>query len=283
MNKNKNKNKNNITVTFLGSGTSHGVPMIGCECSTCLSTDPKDKRLNASIMITVNNKNILIDCGRDFRQQALKSKIKRIDHILITHIHFDHIGGIDDLRVFNDKNNSIIPIYGKKQDLDYLKKYTYHYLFDKDMQIGGGLSKIKLIPLKDKITIEGIDFEVIPVLHGNLLCYGYKFLNSAYISDVSLIPEESLLKLKNLDTLILDALRFKPHSTHFNLKRALKVVELLKPKKTYFTHICHDLAHNATEQLLKDPKSAYYSKYEKKLSYDGLIINLQYTKNRLDY
>jgi len=265
---------NNISLTFLGSGTSHGVPMIGCSCSTCKSTNPKDKRLNASIMITKNSKNILIDCGRDFRQQALKYEIKRVDHILITHTHFDHIGGIDDLRVFNQKNNITIPVYGNPEHLNYLENYTYKYLFDNNVQAGGGISRIKLVPIHEKITLEGINFEVIPVYHGSLLCYGYKFLNSAYISDVSLIPDESIAKLKNLDLLVLDALRFKPHNTHFNLENALKIAKLLKPKKTYFTHICHDLSHSATEQLLNDPKSRYYTEHEIKLAYDGLIINM---------
>lgn len=260
----------NITLTFLGTGTSHGVPMIGCSCPVCKSDNPKNKRLNASVLITVNSKNILIDCGRDFREQALKHNITNIDHVILTHDHHDHTGGIDDLRAFN----KTIPIYGYIKHLENIKKYSYKYLFDGNVQKGGGLTKPDLIPVKDSFVLEDIRFDIIPVKHGELLCYGYKFESVAYISDVSFIPGKSMDKLKDVDILILDALRLKEHKTHFNLSLALKTAELINPRKTYFTHICHDLDHEKTKEMLKDPDSEYFRELDIELACDGLIITI---------
>lgn len=264
--------KNNVTLTFLGSGTSHGVPMIGCDCPTCLSLDVRDKRTNASLLITVQGKNILIDCGRDFRQQAIRHYLKRVDHVLITHTHFDHIVGMDDLRVFTAGTDGPVPVYGKGEHLEYLRKYIYNYLFEKEVQKGGGLTDITLIPVNGVFSLEGILFETLSVNHGKLCIYGYKFLECAYISDVSHIPVETMEKLANLEILIIDALRFRRHDTHFSLEEALSVVGELRPKRAYFTHICHDIMHREVESLIKNQESKYYSPLDVHLAYDGLIV-----------
>ncbi len=264
--------KKSVTLTFLGSGTSHGIPMIGCDCPTCLSLDIKDKRTNASLLITTHGKNILIDCGRDFRQQAIRHYLKRVDHVLITHTHFDHIAGMDDLRVFTAGTDSSVPVYGKEEHLEYLKKYIYHYLFEKDTQRGGGLTDITLIPVNGVFSIEGILFETLFVKHGRQGIYGYKFLECAYISDVSHIPAETMEKLENLEILIIDALRFRRHDTHFNLQEALSVVRDLRPKRAFLTHICHDIMHREAEGLIKNRESKYYSPLDVHLAYDGLKV-----------
>jgi len=261
-----------LTLTCLGSGTSYGVPMIGCDCPTCQSGDPRDRRMNASLLINTYEKNILIDCGRDFREQAIRHRLKRVDHVLITHTHFDHIAGIDDLRAFTTRNKKPIPLYGKEEHLNYLRDYTYHYLFDRSAQKGGGLTELELISVDHPFRVEGIEFEPLPVLHGSLEIFGYKFAKCAYISDVSCIPEDTLDRLKGLQVLFLDALRFRPHSTHFNIDAALAVVRRLKPLKTYLTHICHDILHREVDACFRDPHSRYFSECDVQLAYDGLKI-----------
>lgn len=261
-----------IKLTFLGTGTSHGVPMIGCSCSTCLSADPRDKRTNASIMLTVSEKNILIDCSRDFRQQALRHKLDRVDYVLITHPHFDHVAGIDDLRVYSEKQDAPVPLFGSQKHLNYLKSYIYHYLFDGTAQEGEVIAKLELIAVDSRFMLQEIMFEPLLVYHGEMEIFGYKFFNCAYISDVSYIPETTLSRLYDLELLILDSTRYRPHSTHFNLKQALDIVSELKPRQTYLTHICHDILHRELEALLQDPQSEYYTPFPVNIAYDGLRL-----------
>ncbi len=261
-----------MKLTFLGSGTSHGVPMIGCHCATCSSSNPKDNRTNASLLIERKGKNILIDCGRDFRIQAIREDIRRVDHLFLTHTHFDHIAGIDDLRVYNYRQAGPIPIYGRDEHLRYLRKYIYHYLFDDGIQKGGGVSRLESIPLDGTLEIDGLLIEPIKVYHGRLEINGYRFGRCAYISDVSFIPEETMEKLKDLEILIVDALRFRAHPTHFNFEQALQIVARLKPAQTYLTHMCHDILHDEVEEGLRNPGSGYASAFSVNLAYDGLSL-----------
>jgi phosphoribosyl 1,2-cyclic phosphate phosphodiesterase len=265
--------RENIILTFLGTGTSHGVPMIGCGCPTCRSEDPRDKRSNASLLLSVGAKNILIDCGRDFRQQALRQGLKNVDYVLVTHTHFDHIAGLDDLRVFQRRRQGAIPVLGHQEHLSYLKTYIFHYLFDGSAQLGGGLANLELIALDSHFLLEGIMFEPLPVLHGRLNVLGYKFLNCAYISDVSLIPEATLQRLCGLDVLIVDALRYSPHSTHYNLDQALRLIAEIKPARSFLTHIAHDIRHRELEDKLADPGSGCYAPGVQP-AYDGLTLEL---------
>jgi len=263
-----------MTLTFLGTGTSHGVPMIACSCPTCTSPDPRDVRTNASVLISVGEKNILIDCGRDFHQQAVKQRLDRVDHVLLTHTHFDHIAGIDDLRVFTARGGESIPIYGRPDHLAYLRTYIYHYLFDPNVQKGGGIADIDLVALNGRFLLEGMLIEPLPVYHGAMEILGYKFGNCAYLSDVSGIPNATLQKLYGLDVLILGALRHTEHPTHFNISQALAVASEVEPKRSYFTHICHDVLHEQVEKEFTNPDSPYWSSLEVHLAYDGLSLEL---------
>ncbi len=261
-------------IIFMGSGTSHGVPMIACDCGTCRSDDPRDKRLNASILIKWEQHNILIDCGRDFRHQAIREGLMSVEGVLLTHHHLDHMGGLDDLRIYNWRSGRSIPIYGKQEHLEYIRDYSFHYLFDEAIQKGGGLSDLELIPIEERFELGGLQFEPLPVMHGGLKIYGYRFLNCAYISDVSAIPEETMERLVDLEVLIVDALRFKEHATHFSLAQALQLIEKLRPRRSYLTHISHQFKHSVVEPLFSDPKSEYFSEQEVYLSFDGLRLEL---------
>jgi phosphoribosyl 1,2-cyclic phosphate phosphodiesterase len=262
-----------MKLTFLGSGTSHGVPMIGCSCRTCVSTDPRDSRTNASLLVQIRGKNILIDCGRDFRQQALRHRLERVDYVLLTHTHFDHIAGIDDLRVFNRHGNPI-PLFGSSEHLAYLRTYIYHYLFDPDIQQGGGVTGLDLVAVGERFALDEVQFETLPVLHGELPVTGYRFGRCAYLCDVSCIPEPTLKKLYDLDVLILGALRHTPHKTHFTLAQALEVVAEVKPRRAFFTHLCHEVLHGEVEPMFQQTGGPYYTRADVHLAFDGLSLEL---------
>lgn len=266
-----------MTVTFLGTGTSHGVPMIGCSCAVCTSSDPRDNRTNSSVMIAVRGRNILIDCGKDFRQQALRERLTRVDYVLLTHTHFDHVAGIDDLRVFNRQRGEGIPLFGRKEHLDYLKTYIYHYLFDPDIQLGGGVTELELVAVDGRFLLEGQLVEALPVLHGSLPILGYKLGGLAYLSDVSSIPNPTLQRLYGLEVLILGALRYAPHPTHFNLEQALQVVRELRPRRAYLTHVSHDLLHAQVEAQLQGQDGSPLGSTggsEVHLACDGLVVEV---------
>jgi phosphoribosyl 1,2-cyclic phosphate phosphodiesterase len=264
-----------MKLTFLGSGTSHGVPMLGCSCRVCKSSDPRDNRTNASLLIEVRGRNVLIDCGRDFRQQALRHRLERVDHLLLTHTHFDHIAGIDDLRVFNRPGDPI-PVFGNAKHLSYLKTYIYHYLFDPAIQRGGGITELDLVAVNERFLLEGLLFETLPAFHGEIEVFGYKFGGSAYLCDVSFVPQPTLQKLYNLDLLVLGALRHTPHPTHFSLAQALELVAEVKPRRAFLTHLCHDVLHSEVEASFREPDSPYFAPGagEVHLAFDGLTLEI---------
>ncbi len=264
-----------LTLTFLGTGTSHGVPMIGCDCPTCTSTDERDRRSNASLMITLpTGKVILIDCGRDFRAQALRLRIPRVDYVLLTHVHFDHIAGLDDLRVYNRRQGTPIPVFGRSEHLDYLRRHPFPYMFNRPRE-GGGVAELELIAVDGPFFLEGIGFEPLVVKHGEQEILGYKFRGCAYLSDVSAIPKETLAGLFGLEVLILGALRYRPHSTHLSLAEALEVIGRLRPRRAWLTHICHDLLHREVEEQLKEPGGPFYAgRQAVSPAYDGLSLKL---------
>lgn len=251
------------SILVLGSGTSIGIPMIGCRCKTCRSDDPRDKRLRPSVLIKLGDSRVLIDTGPDFRMQALQYSIERIDAVLYTHHHADHILGLDDLRPYNYMQSAPIPIYGSAETLDVIE-HTFTYVFDgKPSQS----SRPKLISNRlqggEIFPVAGLDFETIRALHGNLEVYGYRFGNCAYLTDHSSIPEESLRRLRDLDVLFLDALRYNAHPTHQTIEQSLRMVESLNPRRAFFTHISHDVLHASAEARL--PAHV-------RLAYDGLEI-----------
>jgi phosphoribosyl 1,2-cyclic phosphate phosphodiesterase len=251
-----------MSLLFLGTGTSQGVPIIGCTCAVCLSANAKDKRTRSSVLLTVNNKKILIDLSPDFRHQMLENQQTNVDFVLMTHEHRDHTGGLDDLRPICFKYEKSIPIYGQIRVLEVLEKH-YDYVFKEIDYPGRPRVSLHQIIENQPQLIEGVEVMPISVWHGQLPIVGYRFGNSCYLTDVSSIDKASADWLEGLDTLILNALQIDPHYSHFNLAEALAFVDLIKPKRTYLTHISHNLGlHNA----LKLPPNVF-------LAYDGLKID----------
>lgn len=252
-----------MNVTFLGTGTSAGIPVIGCECSVCYSSDLRNHRTRASVLLSWNSRHIIIDTSTDFRAQALREKISRLDAILYTHSHADHILGLDDIRPLNYWQKGAIPIYGRRETLSHIRR-AFPYIFESS-------SALSLIPQVSNHEIQG-SFELlgrtiipIPVMHGPQEILGYRIGAFAYLTDFKTIPEESIPLLKGLDVLVLDALRRKPHPTHSHLEHSLALVETIQPRRAYFTHLCHDLDHAATETELPSRVC---------LAYDGLKVLL---------
>jgi phosphoribosyl 1,2-cyclic phosphate phosphodiesterase len=252
-------------LTFLGTGTSHGVPMIGCSCAVCLSTDPRDKRLRPSIYLEVEGgPSVLVDTATDLRQQALTRGVRRVDAILYTHSHADHVMGFDEVRRFNAISGTPIPAYADAQTGADLRR-MFTYVFDPPKQKGGGIPQVVLTTIDGPFAIGPLRVQPVPLRHGSRPILGFRFGTSAYLTDCSGIPDESWPLLEGLDLLVLDALRHRPHPTHFTVAEALQVVERLRPSRTYFTHICHDLPHDATNRSL--PRSV-------ELAYDGLALTI---------
>ena len=252
-------------VLVLGTGTSHGVPMIGCECSTCRSTDPRDRRSRASIYIQIDGgPAVLVDTTPDLRMQALAYGIKRVDAIVYTHSHADHIMGLDDVRRFNVLQKATIPCYGDERTLDDLRR-IYTYVFDPATARGGGIPQVVTARVAGEFCIGAATFVPVPLLHGSRTILGFRVGSFAYLTDCSGIPDASWPLLSGVKTLILDALRPRPHPTHLSLDQALAVVQRLKPERALFTHMCHDLPHAATCAQL--PPNA-------QLAYDGLTFEI---------
>ncbi len=252
-----------MKIIILGSGTSCGVPVIGCKCEVCTSKNPRNKRLRASAFIQTGAATFLIDCGQDFRQQALTHHIERIDALFLTHSHADHIAGIDDLRIFNFIQEAPIKIFASAEVLEDLRR-RFDYSFNPP-QIGGGVPQLELHTISTPLDFMGTRITPLPVMHGKLPILGYRFDNFNYVTDASCIPDATLKKMKGTEVLILNALREKPHETHFSLKEALDIARRIAPRQTYFTHISHKLEHEATNRSL--PPNAH-------LAYDGLIIEV---------
>jgi phosphoribosyl 1,2-cyclic phosphate phosphodiesterase len=249
-------------ITVLGSGTSVGVPTIGCHCDVCTSTDPRDKRLRPSILISYEGRNVLIDTTPDFRTQALRAGIDRLHAVLFTHAHADHVMGLDDVRPFNFRQGGDIPIYAAPNTLDSIRR-AFPYIFD-------GVTKKTNVPHIEPRLIDGSSFDLfgleflpIPILHGPQTIYGFRFGKAAYLTDHSEIPESSMELLRSLDVIFLDALRYKPHPTHSTVERSTETVERLGVRRAFFTHICHDLGHQRAESMLPP---------HIRLAYDGLEI-----------
>jgi phosphoribosyl 1,2-cyclic phosphate phosphodiesterase len=253
------------TLTVLGSGTSMGVPTIGCGCAVCRSTDPRDRRTRPSVLIEYEGRAILIDTTPDFRQQAIREDIRRLDAVLYTHTHADHLLGIDDLRPISFLHKpGKLPLYAHPTAAEFIRN-MFRYIFDANYKFGG-LPQVELKPLNGKLELFGATFEPITLIHGDAQIYGFRFGSAAYLTDHSEIPEDSMSRLLNLDVLFLDALRYKPHPTHSTVEHSLRTVERLKPKRAFFTHICHDLPHEKTNAGLPD---------NVKLSYDGMKLDFE--------
>ncbi len=254
-----------MKITVLGSGTSQGVPIIGCKCPTCISNNPKDKRLRVSVFLEVDGLKLLIDTSPDFRQQMLSNNIYDIDVVLYTHHHVDHIMGLDDIRQINQLHKKSVDIYGNEATINYIKK-TFSYVFDADTYKGGGIPNIQTHILKyEPFKISRVEIIPIEYDHGPSKVWGYLINDFAYMTDCSSIPEKEFEKLAGVKVLILDGLRYRPHPTHFSFTQAIVAAQKIKAEKTYFTHITHDILHD--EDNAKLPEGI-------ELSYDGLVIEL---------
>lgn len=267
-----------MKITVLGSGTSQGVPAIGCDCRVCRSEDPKDRRTRPSILIelppagseasgasyTRDVRSILVDTSTDLRSQALVNHIRRVDAILFTHTHADHVFGLDDVRSFNQMQRASIPCYASAATAAGLRQ-MFGYIFEPPAQKGGGLPQIALFNIGGPFTLGGAEIVPVRVMHGRLPVLGFRIGSFAYLTDCNAIPDESWPLLDGVRTVILDALRHRPHSTHFSVAEAVDVVRRLGTERAYFTHICHDLPHVETCAQLPDGVE---------LAYDGLVIEM---------
>lgn len=256
-----------MRITLLGTGTSHGVPVLGCDCPTCTSTDPRDFRTRSSAYLCMgeNGPGILIDTATEFRLQSLKNRISRVDLVLITHCHADHICGFDDLRRFNELQKQTIPVYGNQDTIPKVAR-MFSYIFDPRAQVGGGKPRIDLHEISGEFAAGGVRITPIPLWHGSLPVFGYRIGNFAYITDCNEIPPTSLSLLEDLDLLVLGVLRFRPHPTHLNLEAGLELIRRLKPRRCRFTHICHDFLHRELSELLSEGVAP---------GYDGEQIDLE--------
>ena len=260
-----------MKVRVLGSGTSTGVPIPGCRCDVCLSTNPRDNRLRASILLELPQHRILIDTSTDLRQQSLRAEISSIDAVLFTHTHADHVSGIDDLRSFNFINGCVIPIYGDEATCSELSsKYRYAFFLDPDYE-GGSPPRLTLHQLEPYVptNICGVEILPLPIFHGRLQILGYRIGDFAYLTDCSSIPERTKQMLHGLDTLILDGLRHRPHPTHFTIEQAVREIETINPRKAFLTHLSHEVEYFSGNKRIKELTSSAIE-----LAYDGLEIEL---------
>ncbi|MDB5034247.1 MAG: beta-lactamase domain protein [Chlorobi bacterium] len=254
-----------MKVTFLGSGTSTGVPTVGCTCAICRSSDPRDKRLRPSVWVEFHDTSIILDTATDFRQQCLRAGIDKLNAVIYTHHHFDHIGGFDDLRAFNFKMGRPIPIYGMPETLDCLRQMFAYAFTDSANQESSRPHIIAHTILDDPFDVDGHMITPLRLSHGRMRVNGYRIGNFAYCTDCNAISEEAAEQLQGIDTLVLDALRFTQHPTHFTLQQAIDMAERLGPRRTYFTHIAHEIGHAEVDSTLPASMS---------LAYDGLILDI---------
>ncbi len=251
-----------ISLTFLGTGTSHGIPMIACDCDVCTSDNPKNTRYRTSVWLRYGSTSIIIDTPPEFRLQAITHGIRHVNAVLYTHFHADHVHGIDDLRRYNQIQQTSIPCYGTPHTIKNI--IAQHAYINQPRKEGGGIPHLDLRPLENSLTIGAHTITPIPIYHGSMPIRGFRIGNIAYMTDCNRIPEKSYEKLTGLDILVIDALRFRPHSTHFTIDQALAEIEKIKPKRAYLTHMCHDIDHDTVENTL--PPQCH-------LAYDGLELS----------
>ena len=255
-----------MRLTILGTGTSMGVPVIGCDCAVCTSSDPRNRRQRTAALLQHDGMTVLIDAGPDMRQQVIAHRVKHLDAVLLTHSHADHIGGIDDLRPFTMRDGRDLPIYGDAATLARVR-YQFDYAFDPAPSLSTR-PRLELRPVTDPTMIGSLRVEPLDVRHGPHPITGYRFGPLAYITDGKTLPPHTMARLEGLDTLIINALRFVDHPLHFTLDEAVAIVRELAPRQAFFVHITHDLEHATVNAAL--PPNA-------QLAYDGQIIDIAET------
>lgn len=254
-----------MQITFLGTGSSHGIPVIGCDCHVCHSPNPKNHRNRTGVWITGSDgQSGIIDISSEFRVSALKYGLKQVDWLLLTHTHSDHISGLDDLRIFSQRNGKATELYSDTRSLEDVK-YRFSYAFNTTKNYGGGVPQFNLNEVAAEFTLGSTKITPLPILHGPEPILGYRLNNFAFITDVTVIPESTLALMEGLDALALDCLRPEPHSTHLCLDQAIEYAKRIGAKQTYFIHMTHELEHEATEKDL--PPGMH-------MAYDGLKLDL---------
>jgi phosphoribosyl 1,2-cyclic phosphate phosphodiesterase len=254
-----------VTVTFLGTGTSQGIPTIGCGCAVCRSEDPRDRRWRTSVLIALDDgARVLVDTSTDLRAQALRFGIGRLDAILYTHSHADHILGFDDTRPFSASAGVALPVYGDAETLADLRR-TFAYAFDTQTDPGGGLPQVVTYVVSGRFCLGDREVVPVPIMHGRRSILGYRVGRFAYLTDCSHIPESSFALLRDLDVVVLGALRHRPHPTHFTVAEATEAAARIGARRTFLTHMCHDLGHAETSARLPDGVW---------LAYDGLVLDI---------
>lgn len=252
-----------MRLTFLGTGTSSGVPALACNCPVCTSPDPRDKRTRPSLLLEFDGRDVVIDTTPDFRFQALREGMERLDAVVYTHAHADHILGLDDVRGFSFRQREPIPIYADPQSMKRIQ-HVFSYIFEGNYPYGG-VAKLDPHLIEGPFDLWGQQMIPVPVLHGQMPVLGFRFRGVAYVTDFSTIPESSLEMLAGLDVLILDALRHKPHPTHSSVEQSLTLVERLRPRLAFFTHLAHELGHEETNAAFPD---------HVRLAHDGLKLEV---------
>ena len=253
-----------LEVTILGSGTSHGVPMIACDCPVCSSSDPRNNRTRASVLLRQGENRLLIDTTPELRVQFIANRVRRVDAIVFTHAHADHIFGLDDIRRINEICDCEIPCYGHRRTIEAIRK-SFPYIF-RTTQAGGGKPRLSLNMIDGPFETAGMNITPIPVWHGRVRATSYRIGDFAYVTDTSRIPPESADLLMGLDTLVLGVVRHTPHPTHFNLEQGLEQIALLRPKRAILTHLSHAFDHEATNSVLPDGVE---------LAWDGMALQIE--------
>jgi phosphoribosyl 1,2-cyclic phosphate phosphodiesterase len=252
-----------MRVTMLGSGTSTGVPVIGCPCAVCRSDNPKNRRMRPGLKLELETGVVLVDTPTDLREQALRFGLPRLDAVLFTHAHADHIFGLDDIRIFNFRQGRAIPCYGSEATLAAIRR-TFAYVFEAGQE-GGGKPQLDLLPVRAPFELLGESVVPVPVWHGEMEVFGYRLGRFAYVTDCNVIPETSYALLEGVEILILDALRYRPHSTHFSVDEAVEAAGRIGARRTILTHFSHDVDHGAPAVQL--PAGV-------ELGYDGLVFEV---------
>jgi len=252
-----------LQITFLGTGTSHGVPVIACDCEVCQSDNPKNKRMRTSIHIKSKEYNLLIDTPPEMRLELINNKIKNVDAVLMTHAHADHIMGFDDIRALNWYQGKEMPVYGDLKTLNHIKR-IFPYIFS-DNNPGGGIPQVIIKEVEREFTFKDLQIKAVPIYHGDNQILAYRINNFAYLTDCSYIPDSSLKLLEGIEYAAVDALRFEDHPTHMPVDQAVELIDKLSLKHGYLTHLSHRLDHEQLDDYLPDHVSP---------AYDGLVINV---------